>query len=252
MSLNLEDLQRYLDDDLTDDIKKAFEKELSASKDLQKKLSLLKEIDIALSDSDAIDIRAKFEAIHKKHNNSRQTIIRSINIKRYWAAAAVFVALIGIGALLWINTSNKTLSNDELYSMYYENISAYNNVRSSNIEEPSLAIQGYSFYEQKEFIKAVSCFNGALVENPNDFSVRLYLGLSYMETEDFNNAISEFNLILDNKPNLFTDNAEWLLGLCFLKTNDIDNAVKQFELVSNNKFNIYSSKANEVLESLVK
>ncbi len=251
MELNFEDLQKYLDEELTQELKVDYEKEISESKVLQKKLSLIKEIDIAIQDEDAIEMRAKFEAIHKKHNKNSFKGIKHLNAKKYWAVAATIVLLMGIGTLLWVNTSHeKALSGDELYSMYYEDINAYNYVRSYNSGEPNLASQGYNYYENKDFVNAVECFKNSLNENPQDYSVRLYLGLAYMETEDFNEAISEFDFILNNKPNLFSDNAEWLLGLCYLKTNDNENAVKQFELVASNQNSVYSQKAVEILKKL--
>jgi tetratricopeptide (TPR) repeat protein len=254
--INFEDLDKYCNNEIPSE-KKEFieiEKEISSNKELKKKYKLLKEINVALQDIDALELRSKFEAIHRKNINTQHKKIVPL-YKKYWiAAAAVITLFLIVSGILVINrNSNKVPSGEQLYSFYYnrDNLSS-NTTRSNNnrSETNNLVNKAYVLYENENYSKAIEFFQKAKIENPSDFSVRLFLGISFMETSDYEKAITELSYILNNRPNLYTEKAEWYLGLCYLKTNNIEKAKQQFTLISKNQYHFYREKAMEILNKM--
>jgi len=252
--LHTEELQMYIENEMTQEQASRFEKKLGENKELRAKYRILKDMDYALNDEDALEIRAKFKAIHQKHSiKPKLRVVPMYRSNRVWAVAATIALVLGVAGLLWMNKgSNKILSGDQLYSMYFEKSEVYTNVRNVSSGDNNTSKAGFEFYEKAQYNEAISSLGLALNNNPNDFSVRLYLGLSYMETEKYQEAIEQFNFITSKRPNLFTESAEWFLALSHLKTNNIEEAVRQFDLISRNQYSIYRFKASEILKSINK
>ncbi len=251
----MEKLHKYLDGELTNNEEKLkLEKEIILNHELAEKFRLLKQIDVLPLDEEAIEIRAKFEEIHRKHsvkmNIIDKIIILPINNKKTKVFISIAaVALLYMALLFVLRYNGKSLSNEQLYSMYFSPAATNNNFRGLTSDDNILNL-GYNYYEKGDYETAINYFNKALLNDPNNLEVKQYLGLSYMNINDYNKAIEEFKYILDKKPNLFTEDSSWYLALCYLKINNISEAKKQFDLISRDPYNSYNKKAFKILKSL--
>ena len=146
--------------------------------------------------------------------------------KKYLVAAS-FVILICIGSLFFI-LRNETYSNDELFSMYYQQPDDIVNFYKSESSEPYID----NLINQK-LESSVSEFK----KDSTNIEACYLSGIYYIQNERYSDAINSFLFIIDHNKNLYVEEAEWYLALCYIKLDQYENArIYLKEIVSEKGF----------------
>ncbi len=234
-----EQIEKYLNGELSPEESSAFERELEADKALFGEYQLRKEINESIMDEQALQIQDSLKKIMTKETKSApayQTL--------YKVAAAIVGFVIVSAAVMYFVTADNT-NRSTLFAQYYQPSDAVMIVRSGDTETDNNLIQGMQAYDDGDFDRAVKLLNSV---NEN-ITATFYAALSYVELEEFDQAERKFKNIIADGDNLFIDQAEWYSALLKLKTGKKDEARKAFIDISNSN-SFYNIKASRILVKL--
>lgn len=239
-------IEQYLAKEMTATERKAFEKELKTNPSMANELRIAQQIDLSILQDDIIDLRKKMISVinEGKNQQTKDTPVRRIGVAKWWYAAASFLLIGSISAMLFFQSGSK-ISNETLFDKYYSSENVIDITRSDdNIVEAVMKFQ------QKDFAVASELFKRILAKDKSNIAVWFYYGISNIETGNYDNSIKAFNTIIENNDNLYIEHAEWYLGLCLLKSNQVDKAVDQFQLIASNSDNYHRQDAKTILEKI--
>jgi tetratricopeptide (TPR) repeat protein len=238
-------IEQYLASEMEPAERAAFRKELRSNPDLATELKLSKSIDSAIERDDILDLRQKLiAAINANRVVAAEVPVVRMHFRKWWYAAASVVVLCAVAATLLLQT-NRTVSNDTLFSQYYSSENIVDQTRGDqNVLEAVIKFQ------QKDFSAASELFKSILAKDNSNIAVWFYYGIANIETKNYNTSINAFNTIINQKDNLYIEHAEWYLGLCYLKNNQKDKAIDQFMLVASDPDNFHRQDAKNILEKL--
>ena len=238
-------IEQFLGNEMTPAERAAFKMELLTDQDLAEELKLSEYIDSAIIRDDIIELRRKIIAAGKANKEIKSGIpLIRMNTRKWWFAAASVLVLGALCAILYLQTK-RNLSNDELFSEYYNSENIVDQTRGDeNMVEAVIKFQ------QKDFDKASRLFRGMLDKDNSNIAVWFYYGISSIETKNYGNSINAFITIINQKDNLYVEHAEWFLALCYLKNNQISKATGQFQIVASNPDNFHRQEAIGILDKL--
>ncbi|MEI6062127.1 MAG: tetratricopeptide repeat protein [Bacteroidota bacterium] len=238
-------IEEFLANEMAPAEQVAFIKEIKSNPDLAEEMKLSQNIEAAISREGEIDLRKKLvRAIETGRGVKSEVKVVRINTRKWWYAAASMVAVFACAGVLYFQV-NHSLSNDSLFSQYYNSENVVDLTRGDqNIVEAVIKFQ------QKDFKTAAELFKNILDKDNSNIAVWFYYGISNIETNNSNAAINAFNTIIKQNDNLYIEHAEWYLGLCYLKDNQKDKAIDQFLIVANNPDNYHHQEAKNILEKL--
>ncbi len=242
---------RKLNDEMNDDELRNFDKMLENDNNVENQFKLHAEIDEAIAEADVVNLRQNINRIHESaHDNSSNSILRSIfRTKLHRVAAAAFFLVLIFGSIsLYYMNNIKTVSNENLFRIYYQPDAA---LLIRGHSEDKMLIEGFQKYESRDYSGALSMFNKILETDPDNMPVQFYAGISNIETGKYKNALKPFNHIIDNNRNLYVEKARWYAGLCYLKLNDNEKAYEIFKEISTSN-STYKYKAKNLLKSIKK
>lgn len=222
-------ISRYLDNELDEGGKRAFEQRLEEEEDLRKEFEFQRDLKESLMEDEVMQLRDKLTQI-----TSEKGAFQSFSVRRgllYAAAAAVF-AIVSVGAWLYVNQLFK--SPEELYTEYYsayENIYSIRSGEDIDEEDYSLTENAMTAYKQKDWEQAEKYFGLLLERESNDVFVNFYAGIVYLEQQKVQEAIKMFETVTDDKENLFREQAYWYTALAYLQKEDIDSAREYLEKI---------------------
>ncbi|MCD4746317.1 MAG: tetratricopeptide repeat protein, partial [Bacteroidales bacterium] len=241
---NIELIEKYIDGELDDEKTNLFQNMLKNNPALAEEVNLRNEVNNAVKESDIIDLREQLEKIHKSfENNPKKGIVISIFKKKIFRPiCAIFILIILSGALIYIFNIN-SISNDKLFSMYYQPYEATLIIRSGD-DMDIMFKQAIQKYEDKDYESALSLFT----QLESGIMVNYYSGITNMELENYNEAINLFQYIINHNNNLFVQQAEWYLGLCYLKTHQNEKAIEIFKKIKKDDNSYYKKNVNKILK----
>ncbi len=105
----------------------------------------------------------------------------------------------------------------------------------------------YGIYHQKDYKEAIVNFKYALIDNPNNNELKLYLGISFLKTGNVRQAEKLLAKIIEQGNEEKQEIAKWYLALLFLKDNKVSSKNLLSQLFASKN---YGSKAKE-LHSLI-
>ena len=223
----------------------AFQKEMRSNPALAEELRLSQGIDAAISREDVLDLRQKLlTAIEAGRTQKAEVPVVRMSFRKIWYAAASVIVLVAVSATLYLQ-SNRSVSNESLFSQYY---SAENIVDQTRSDEN--LVEAVIKFQEKDFAAASSMFKSILDKDSKNIAVWFYYGIANIETQHYNKSIEAFTTIIEHNDNLYIEHAEWYLGLCYLKNNQKDKAIDQFVAVASNDENFHNKEAKKILEKL--
>ncbi len=242
-------IDRYMNGEMNKEELIWFDGERDNNKSLASELKLQYEIGSSILDDEEMDLRIQLGKIEKEILPKRVRLIQFKNINRSAAASVATVLLLLTMAawLLW-NQFN-TISNDELFSRFYEPYPSLTGVRSGDQAVDYILTDAMLKYQEGDFVSALSLFEKVLNTNSKDATSRFYQGISYMETQKFKNAGNSFHTVIDHRDNLFIEQAQWYLALCYLRTDENTKATEQLNQIVNSK-GFYSRDARRLLRAM--
>jgi len=246
---NIEEIENYLYNDLSEDDLIAFEAQILNNQELATEINLIRNIDQALQENDVMQLRNKLQGIAGQINNEKQTE-RSF-IGRF-SARKVIVSTVAASLIMLLSITGLVSRNDssqELYSKYHQTYQTTGITRAAASDDSQTLKNALQKLENKEYNQAILMFNKLTSEENNNMVGHFYAGVALQETGKYKHAISEFNTVITHKDNLFVEQAQWFIGLCYVKTEDNTNAYKQFKDIAE-KQGFYQEKAAAILRKL--
>lgn len=247
-SASIEELESYINSELSNEELASFEAELTSNQRLMDEIGLIKNIDLALSETDVMQLRNNLQNIASEIAANRQTersFAGKFKAKRIVLStvAASLILLLGITGIL------SRQSQDDIYQKFYTKYEATGIVRSANLTANKTLSEALQKFENQDYNAALNLFTEVIARDQNNMVGHFYTGVSLQETGKYQNAIKEYETVIIDKDNLFTEQAEWYIGLCYLQTNENKKAYKQFKKIAKNE-GFYQQKAQSILNKI--
>jgi hypothetical protein len=247
-SASIEELESYINSELSNEELASFEAELTSNQKLMDEIELIKNIDLALSETDVMQLRNNLQNIAGEIASSKQTersFAGKFKAKRIVLStvAASLILLLGITGIL------SRQSQDNIYQKFYSKYEATGIVRSANITANKTLSEALQKFENQDYNAALNLFTEVIARDQDNMVGHFYAGVSLQETGKYQNAIKEYETVIIDKDNLFTEQAEWYIGLCYLQTNENKKAYKQFKKIAKNE-GFYQQKAQSILNKI--
>ncbi len=245
---NIKELESYINSELSDEELASFETELTSNKKLQEEIELIKNIDLALNETDVMQLRSNLQGIAGEIASNEQTersFAGRFKAKRIVLStvAASLILLLGITGII------SRQSGDNIYQKFYTRYEATGIVRSANTSANKTLTEALQKFENQDYKAALDLFSEIIAKDQNNMVGHFYAGVSLQETGKYQNAIEEYQTVIIDKDNLFTEQAEWYIGLCYLQTNEDKKAYKQFKKIAKNE-GFYQHKAQAILNKI--
>jgi tetratricopeptide (TPR) repeat protein len=237
----LDDIEKYLMDEMTNSEREAFEKKIKEDRMLKEKVdhfrSLLKGIESGFN-RELKSLLQEEEMRLRNSNNREKNKTRTLY---YAVGLAASIALIIVMVFI---TKNQPPDNEALFLSYYQ---PYPNVESPVARSDSKKGDAYALYENGNYPEALELFDKLVAENPSDPAPVFYLGICNLELNNTEMAIAFFKSIQTFDLNKYTRPASWYLALSYFKTDDIQNAVTILENLADGD-DTYAKKSQELLK----
>jgi tetratricopeptide (TPR) repeat protein len=240
---NIELIEKYLDHEMDPKELADFKARLLKDPELAKELQLHTELLEAIKDTGKINLRHTLDQVH--HNSTNIWLLPAFTARIRTIAAILIIVLVAGGVLI-TNYFTTGVSDQQLYSQYFNPEDALLTVRSMEAEISAIE-EGIKLYQAGNYEEAVKAFSS----KPHDLLGKLYSGFSLMHLEEFDQARVYFNEIIEDNDNLLLDQAEWHLGLCLMMSGEEDEAAVVFEKISKGN-TVYNKKALELLTKMGK
>jgi tetratricopeptide (TPR) repeat protein len=236
-------IEKYIDNELTQDQRKYVEQLIADDEEFAKEFQLRLNINHAIMENDIVLLRKNLEDICRNSTQDKGTIIKRLYERKWHLVAASATILIVIGSFLLSDispTNTESLFKDNYkFEVCIEVERGSNSTIDKNIKTALL------HYNNSEFKKAIAI----LKDNQKDIISKFYLGLSYIETKKYNKAIICFQDVLDDNSNLFLEQSKWYKGLCYLKLDKKKDAKDVFQEIIKND-DLFKNQASKILKSL--
>ena len=162
--------------------------------------------------------------------------------KTNWFIAASIAAVIGMFGYFTIH--NKTVSNQELYAMYF---TPHRNIVVPIVRSETKTTQkttAFQKYETGKYTEAITLFNQLTTKDSIDTNtLNFYKGNAYLELKKPEKAIISFLKITNSDTN-WQEERLWYLALASLNIDKKEDAKKYLTLLKSN--NSKGFKANEI------
>ncbi len=245
------DIDRYLQKELSEHELAAFESEMESNPDLVAEVNLYQDVNAAIREEDIMSLRARMEGINNDIiNDKRRERSFATRIPRKKAIAVSAAASLTL--LLGINGMMKQAGNTDVLELYNKYYSVYPGAGLSRAGGTSLdkdISQALLLFNEKNYDQSILLFGKTLEEDPGNPVANFYTAQAYQETGKYSKAIAYYQLVIQTGNNLFIDQAEWYTGLCYLQNDDRKNAVRKFKTIVDAK-SYYSEKASAILRKL--
>ncbi len=252
LSHSLEEIESFIYDELDETSKESFTSELNENDDLRSELLLMRELDIALSESDIMDLRQELRELSVNVMTREEKSILPFRkplggLKKIGAAAALIIGLMSLSIVVRYSITQNDISsallNDSPAAM-----SAFRSATPDMNINSDLSL-GFEKYNEGDYQSALSSFLKVIEVNQNEPSARFFAGASYQNLDEHGKAILEYAAVINQGDNLFIEQAEWFSAICFIRLNEEDKAKQQLlAIVSRNGF--YEEKAKVLLNKL--
>lgn len=244
-------MEKYLDSSISLDEKEDLYCRIHDDPQLNRELSLRKEINSMIMDDDVFKLREKLnlarESTHEYETYSIGWFSRNKTRKLFYAAATV--TGIALGSWAVFSGGSHVIKPETIYQ---ENFSPYPPVivyRDGSMDDYDTGfLSTMNLYYGAKYSLAAKRLEKLLDNDPSSVTIKFYLGVTYMQLEEFKKSRELFNEII-NGDSFLIEQALWYKGLGYLAEKDIKNAQKTLEDLINLKGQ-YASKASKLIEQI--
>jgi tetratricopeptide (TPR) repeat protein len=241
-------IERYLDDEMSQDEKLWFIRELRGNPDLKRELGIRESLNTAIHETEIMDFRKQLESVFEESRIELEHKSSHLGHRRRLAVISSSLAVI-LAGMLWFWLSFHNMSSQKIYDKYFSPAEAGLTFRSEENEDNSELQMAMHFYELGKYEEALPRFERILRDDPTRLGLNLYSGISQMEVKRYQEANRSFQKIINNHYILYLEQAEWYLAFCYLMTDDIKKAREQFMLIENRK-GYYHRQAQKILRRI--
>lgn len=261
-----EEIASYLNNQMDEQAKKAFEERLQNDEDLADFFATYKELDGVYDEQkwnikinatsseikelanqfrteDVTELSKKIRSIQQKGNTTTSKTKRKTTF--YYISSAVAIA--ALFALFYFSFS-QTLSPKEAFDSYND-WSILPAFQTKNDVQSDIS-KAVTLFNEKEYKKALTIFKSSQQETSTfDPSIQLYIGVCQLELNYNKEALSTFKNIR-NSNTLDAHKAFWFIALTHLKLEDSKSAIATLEQLIQNEDNFNYEKAKNLLKRL--
>ncbi|PLX12912.1 MAG: hypothetical protein C0597_12395 [Marinilabiliales bacterium] len=244
MERKIEQLERYLTDEMSIREQVEFEELLRRDSELMQEFLLRKKINEAIQEKDIINLRDSLNDI--ADSNIKVKPGRSIAYT-YPSVAAVVVLLIVI-ANVYFNPFNK-LDQQEIFQSYYDTYPSINGHRSGTSAEQNVnLVSAFNYYDESNYKEAEPYFKWVLEKDQSNVSNQFYLAICLIENSKLSEAEIYLNDLILKQDHLFWEQSHWYLALVYIEQEKVEQAKAIFEKIVKEKMT-YASNAKKILKS---
>lgn len=272
---NIDDIEKFLNQEMDVDALKVFEQELQKDKALKEEVNLHQDVIKGIESAGPLDFRNLVSGVHgemktegffsgkeeqKTTTEDAQPTakIRRISFVRSLAIAASFALLLTAG---WFLIKQPTTTPDQLFA---NNFVKHQDVLSIEVEDrlaetgfgtnkellASLQI-GIDAYNSGDYANAIGQLSSFQIAAPQDELsnyAQFYEAVSLIELGKTDEALPKLQNLVQNERFTLQNDAKWYLALGQLKLNNIVAAKKLLEELNN--VDTYKTNAAKILKSL--
>ncbi|MEO9003604.1 MAG: hypothetical protein ABI288_02655 [Ginsengibacter sp.] len=216
----LEIIEQYVLKQMPDDEYVAFTSKLQNDTILRNKVKSVRLLFIGIQEATLND---KIEEFHNDSFSSKKNegkIRNKVISMNRWLVAASVIVVIGVGALLFFNQSNKS---DKLFAEYFKQDPGLITAMSSS--DNYLFDRAMIDYKTGEYASAIESWGKLLKTNPGSDTLNYFLGSANLAQGNTHEAIGYFKNVVSNRASVFYKDANWYTGLALLKSNKKREAI---------------------------
>jgi tetratricopeptide (TPR) repeat protein len=241
-------IEKYLANDLSDSERAAFEAQMKTDSVLAEEVALHRDVLIGLEAHFNNKLKHSLQDIElelRQEEKQKPAPVFRLNSRMIMAIAASFVVLL-VAAYLLFNAVAP--SNQELFATYYQ---PYPNIVSpiQRSEMPVAVNQGMLYYENGQFEVAIDEFSQQLAKDPANTTLLFYRGVSQLSLENPRAALTDLQQVVQLQDARFTHPAQWYISLAQLKLGNTAEASATLRQVAQSDSG-YSQKAQQLLDDL--
>ncbi len=248
----LEDIDAFLDDGMTEEERESFLEELSGSRELKREVELVRQVGNALGEKDVMELREQLREVAASEQKLEGRSLVSLagrrkGIKQLVTIAAMLLLLLGISGIHTFTS----LSGRDSYSAFYKAPPAPSSFRDAGTPDASGLTGGFRLYNQGHYASALLLLKEEASAEPFNPAAVFYTGASYQGLREYKNAIAEYERIIQHRDNLFVEQAEWYRALSLVGKGNYRDAVSNLGDVVNRR-GFYSRQAEALLSRIEK
>ena len=247
MDYKPEDIEDYLNDEMDESARKAFEAQLSSNQALQQELVLQQTLRAGIRDKGNQLLKEKLKRFHQEeiNNSSDSDSAKVIPLARRpivrIMAAAVTLLVVALAYYLFQAPGTDT----DLFAANYEPY-AISLVQRGTAQEQLTTADG--LYREGQFSEAQALLESLEAELGDAPKVSMALAICYIETDQLEKAQNKLNELYDNP--LYQDKVQWYLALIALKNKQPAIARAELEKLSQDQNSNYQDRAKNLLRKL--
>lgn len=244
-------IENYLKNTLSEFEKKEFLRRMKKDVDFKEKIIFEEELFKTLNEEDwcflqetnseelkmlknvfkSDDVRKTKNTITKAYKEYKSISFKNKVLKfSYLGAASVLVFIIAYSLFYQTNYSSS-----ELYTEYMFKNEMYSNVTREGGSGIENLVKGETYFNNKEYNKALFVFTKELSKNKNNASVYLYIAISQIELSKYDDAKTTLENLIDSDL-VDAEKGYWYKSLLYVKTNQLEEAKKLLQLIVKNKY----------------
>lgn len=253
-----EQLQAYLEGELSESEVAAFEQLIAEDPDLAERVRLHRRLESAFGDPTELALEEELRAIMEEEGDKgeendelgRIEPLRNKRGKSYrtYLLVAASIALIAVVGFL-LTDSGPGIPPGELFAAHYSTYDASKELRTDGEIPKDLLDPAFDHYIAKDYPAAQKDFSDILGLFPGHPRATFYLGLCQVENQELEEARKSFQAVIDHKQNLYMTQSAWYLGLVCLKLDDQGCVREHLEPLAE-RDNLYKEGAEEILDEL--
>lgn len=224
----------------------------------EKLLRLINENPDIKSDVEDIRVIKKLIETYKleelREELQKKSVINSISYRynnfvksTYSKAAIIFIAVLSLPLIyLFLIKSD---ANETLFNEYFQPVTIEVKTRGLPPERGEEIQSAIENYKNNLFGNAVPVFKEYISEYPEDYEIKLYLGIALLGNNEVEEAKQIFTELKEFDDNYYSEYSEWYLALTYLDEDNIDKAKEiLMNIQDNNEY--FGGSAAKLLKEL--
>lgn len=184
----------------------------------------------------------------------KKSVINSISYRynnfiksTYSKAAIIFIAVLSLPLIyLFLIKSD---ANETLFDEYFQPVTIEVKTRGLPPERGEEIQNAIENYKNNLFGNAVPVFQEYISEYPEDYEIKLYLGIALLGNNEVEEAKQIFTELKELDDNYYSEYSEWYLALTYLDEDNIDKAKEiLMNIQDNNEY--FGGSAAKLLKEL--
>lgn len=228
-------IEAYLNNELSQEERKAFESELATDENLRSELSIYKDL---IGGIRTAGIKAELETLRAQHQSSSETTsarVFSLTSIRTLAIAASVAVLVGFFLF------NVGGDSDPFSSVYYKDAG----LPTAMGEENSELLRAMVDYKNEAYEAAIPTLD-KICEGGEDHRACYYLAQSYLNAKKFEKAKSVFLEVIDSEvESKYIESSQWYLTYTLYQLGD-ESYMQRLEDIQSDPSHRFYDEANQV------